>query len=468
MGLSKTTRLFFIILIEGYVVLATELLAIRQLIPFVGSGTETVAIIISAVLLPLAVGYHTGGKRQFGIRKRLLRNTLTALIVLSLGLSYVFLEFFFMVLTAVGVTHQILQTAIYSLLFLSPSVFMLGQTVPLVSNYFGRARINEITGRMLFFSTVGSFLGSVFSTLVLMNTIGVHFTVIATCTLLFCLIPMLSRRWFTYEIFVGLCLLGLTVFLNSPAMLAKLHIVSDNRYNTVVVHENPETGDRVMDINRTMASGLDKDNKRSFSYIRYIETIFIDPIAKPDMKPHKILILGAGGFTVGLDDTVNHYTFVDIDPALKQVAEQHFIKKPLSPNKQFVAASARAFVHGDTEQYDLILIDTFTHILSPAIETTTEEFLRDVKARLAPNGTLVVNQLATPDFRDRFSVRYNRVFGHVFDVFTRQVIDDYNPWSTANTRNELRNVLYIYNDRPYNDDRTSYTDDKNLYTFDRY
>jgi hypothetical protein len=38
--MSKTRLFFLVILIEGYVVLACELLAIRQLIPFVGSGTE--------------------------------------------------------------------------------------------------------------------------------------------------------------------------------------------------------------------------------------------------------------------------------------------------------------------------------------------------------------------------------------------------------------------------------------------
>lgn len=59
--MNKTQLLFLVILIEGYVVLATELLAIRTLIPFIGSGTETISIIISAVLLPLAFGYHVGG-----------------------------------------------------------------------------------------------------------------------------------------------------------------------------------------------------------------------------------------------------------------------------------------------------------------------------------------------------------------------------------------------------------------------
>ena len=54
--------LFFVIFLEGFVVLSLELLAIRLTIPFVGSGTDTISIIIAAVLLPLAFGYYRGGQ----------------------------------------------------------------------------------------------------------------------------------------------------------------------------------------------------------------------------------------------------------------------------------------------------------------------------------------------------------------------------------------------------------------------
>lgn len=159
----KLTRrallLFFVILLEGYVVLASELLAIRLLVPFVGSGVEVVAIIISAVLLPLAVGYHRGGRaltraRAAGqlpsVRRFLLRNVLSAQIVLTLGLSYLFLELFFGTLQAIGLDSLIGQTVLYALMFLVMPVYLLGQTVPLISHYFAKQHLSEMTGRMLF------------------------------------------------------------------------------------------------------------------------------------------------------------------------------------------------------------------------------------------------------------------------------------------------------------------------------
>jgi hypothetical protein len=44
------------IVIEGYAVLAVELLAIRQLTPYVGNATDTVAIVIAADCCPSLLG----------------------------------------------------------------------------------------------------------------------------------------------------------------------------------------------------------------------------------------------------------------------------------------------------------------------------------------------------------------------------------------------------------------------------
>jgi hypothetical protein len=45
--------------------LAIELAAIRQLTPYIGNATDTVVIVIAAVLLPLAFGYEAPGRASF-------------------------------------------------------------------------------------------------------------------------------------------------------------------------------------------------------------------------------------------------------------------------------------------------------------------------------------------------------------------------------------------------------------------
>jgi hypothetical protein len=84
------------IAIEGYAVLAVELLAMRQLTPYVGNATDTVAIVIAAVLLPLAFGYEAGGRASFaqgdeaGVRRPTHPQPSLAALILTFGLSHPF------------------------------------------------------------------------------------------------------------------------------------------------------------------------------------------------------------------------------------------------------------------------------------------------------------------------------------------------------------------------------------------
>jgi hypothetical protein len=510
--MTKKHLLYYIILVEGYCVLAAELLAIRGLIPFVGSGTEIIAIIISAVLLPLAIGYHVGGRAYArawkkysstrrgevrrgaslpklsdssvnapsptlplwgrgkipSIRKILLKNVLSALGIFALGLSYLFMEFFFGMMTAVGITSRLAQTGIYGALFLVWPVFLLGQTLPLVSHYFSKQNLNEATGTMLFFSTTGSFLGSVFSTLVLMSFIGVHNTVIVTLCLLATLVLLLARKLFSVDVAIALMVLGIAIALNHNGTMQSFQVVGNNAYNLIRIEELKDgTG---LEINRSGASKISDDRSHMFGYIRYINDTFIAPIAHAD-TPRDILAIGSGGFTVGIDDATNHYTFVDIDPDLKTIAEKEFLRAPLSPNKQFIATSARAFVKHDTKRYDLIIIDVYTNVVSIPLECTTHEFLADVKKLLKPNGAVVANVVASPTFADTFTVRYTNTFTSVFPQFRQQMLQPFNPWDdekhTAYSNKQLINMLYIYFDREGVDDKGIYTEDKNTYSLDR-
>ena len=481
--MTKTHLLFLIILIEGYVVLAVELLAIRQLLPFVGSGVEVVAIVISGVLLPLALGYHYGGTvyrssfaraklqgyRSPSIRRILLRNLLIALFILAFGLSYIFLELFFIFLTGLGIRHRLLQTGIYTLVFLVMPVFCLGQTVPLISHYFSRRRLSEITGKMLFFSTAGAFLGSVFSTLVLMMTVGVHNTVIATLTLLTSICILLTRKKRRRAAYLGLFFLFIAINLNCGYYLRVVGIVSDNAYNMARIVHAPNEDVTYLMLNRAVASAIGSDIEKRDNYYNYINTNFIATLQR-EGTPRDVLIIGAGGFVIGLKDSFNRYTYVDIDPDLKKVAETSFLPEKLTPNKQFIVSSARTFVRHDDKKYDLVVLDVFQNVYAIPMECTTREFLQDVKARLKDHGMLAVNVITSPDFRDKFSARYDRTFSDVFPIHSRQIIGDYNPWrieDSSDPSGVVRNTIYTYANTFITQDDTIYTDDKNTYSIDK-
>ncbi len=461
--MKKNQFLFLVILIEGYVVLAVELLAIRGLIPFFGSGTEIVAIIISAVLMPLAFGYYFGGKAKIAsnlsIRNILLRNLFAASVILTMALSYFYLEIISQILISIGIHSKLIQASLFSLFFISIPVLVLGQTVPLVSNYFSKEKLSNITGKMLFFSTIGSFLGSVFSTTVLMKYIGVHNTVIITVSLLCLLILMLIRRLASRETVYCLAILFALTLMNSKYNMESLGVVSNNSYNLVRVIDDVKNQVKTLIVNRSSSSRISKDPKGRFPYVAYIEDNIIAHIEKNDAEPLDVLIIGAGGFTMGINDKINNYTFVDIDPDLKDVAEKHFLPEKLSANKKFVASSARAFVRGHKKKYDIVIIDVFTNVISIPMECTTREFLIGVKALLKDKSVVIANIISSPTFLDKFTVRYHNTFASVFPVMSRQIIDGGNP--LKNIHNELKNVLYMSFNNEYVKDNSVYSEDNN-------
>lgn len=462
--------------------LATELVAIRQLIPFVGSGTEMIAIVIAAVLMPLSFGYYVGGSykakhkenKLISIREKLIRNVITASVIIVLGLSYVLLEMYFFMFKALGIRSGVLQASIYSMVFIVYPVFLLGQTVPLVSNYFRGSNLSKATGTVLTFSTIGSFLGATLSTLVLMGTIGVHNVIVVNIALLVIVVIILNKNKFSANNVIMIFVLAFSYALNSGNLMRSLGIVEDNNYNIISVSEgngdgeHQELGTRILNINRSYSAKFSDNPELRFDYLKFAEKNFINHIAnrKDGVPPKSMLVVGAGGFTFGQDDAYNHYTFIDIDSSLQKVVEEHFFKRKLKENHKFLPLEARAFFNQTDEKYDLIFLDAFTNVISTPQHLITKEFFQQVKSHLKEDGILLFNVIASPTFDDQFSIKLDNTFRQVFSQFNRQVILPYDGWNQKTEKEALDpNVMYSYHHRNYSKD--NYTDNINTYFLDR-
>lgn len=472
--MTPVLPLLVIIFLEGYVVLSSELLAMRLLLPFTGSGTDTVCIIIAAVLMPLAFGYYYGGRfksrgRQNGgrrtVREKLIFNLVTAALILTPGLSHIFLEraFEFAYFT-LNITNRIWLTILYSAIFLVVPVFLLGQTVPLISNYFSRQHMPTAAGKILFFSTMGSFMGAVFCTLVLMAFIGVHHTVTVTIACITILTFMLSKKWLSPAIVLSVVALALSLGLNSTYAMDKINVVSNNKFNLAQIEEYPEINTRVLRLNRTYGAGVYMDNKNPrFGYVEYIDQRFIAPLMTYGGAPRDILILGAGGFTMGRTDTYNNYTFVDIDKDLKTAAEEHLLREKLSPNKEFIAMEARAFLNQTDKKYDLIVLDLYQDPVSAPESLITREFFLEVRSHLKDGGIVAGNYFASSTLSDDFSVKLDNTIRGVFPASNRVPMRPYDGWKNGD---DWDNIVYSYIHRP--DLPTAiYTDNKNASMYDR-
>ena len=136
--------LFTIVFIEGYCSLGAEIIALRRLIPHVGSSIVVTAPTIGLFLLALALGYHSGSRVAANYRSVVARNFLISAALMGAGLAG----------DSVNAIFAGTQPAMAYLVFigaiLCPLAWLLGQTVPILTNLMRAQRSGEAAGRALF------------------------------------------------------------------------------------------------------------------------------------------------------------------------------------------------------------------------------------------------------------------------------------------------------------------------------
>ncbi len=370
--------------------------------------------------------------------------------------SQFFMQFFFSLMYDWGINFNVTQTFIYCFLFFSVTPYIFGCIVSIASRYLEHFA-NNCTGKVMAMDTIGSVLGSLVTTLLLMPFIGVNNTITLLVVFSCLCYAVLSRRFRFYKISI---IIITALFANHNIVLEQMFgIVKNNAISTIVVRENQ--GDKFFIVNNSFSSKYTEDKNNRFDYVRYIEDNFIATI--PTDKKYKILILGAGGFTMGKDDTFHDYTFVDVDKDLLKVSEERLFENKLPENKKYIVQDAMQFLKTD-EKYDLIIMDTYSGIMDIPFHLLSKEYFELIKSRLAKKGIIVMNIIASASFDNRFSLVIDNTLQAVFPNLHRQVLNDINPWDPSKS---ARNVIYIYYDKENYTDEI-YTNDKNRSFYDNY
>lgn len=395
--------LYSIVFIEGFCSLGAEVIALRRLLPHIGSSIVVTAPTIGFFLLALALGYASGARVATGYRQVVARNFLISAALAGIGLAGLSVDWLF--------AH--LQPALVAYLFfiggvLCPLAWLLGQTVPILSNLFQHQRTGEASGTALYWSTLGSFLGSISLSLLVMQWLGVAAAVLACAGGLLIGVLLLAGRQLKIAVF-ALSTAGIAAGFNLPATQT-----TDTAYAEYIVgpvdlagQQNP----RAFWVNKSTASLLDDSTPPNYTrYIRHLRQILLDDLG---FKDKEILVLGAGGFTLSHREPLNRYTYVDIDPQIRRIAEQHFLRE--AARGEFIADDARRFVATSERRFDAVVVDVYSSHTSIPSHLVTREFWTDSRRVLKPDGVLLANlildgKLETPYARNLLAT-IESVFG---------------------------------------------------------
>lgn len=439
-----------IILIEGFVTISIQILTIRQLVPFVGNSVTVTSLIIGIFLLFLAYGYKRGGLQTSHFAQKLNFNFTVSAFILGIGLSYAFIDLFFLGLYHVARPHLLVSLSIYLFLITAPLVYLLGQTVPITMNLIRQtSTIGHVGGKVLHVSTLGSFLGAVLTTLLLINTLGVANTVFLNYLALMGLVFILT--WALQSNWVYIILLAVSAVFIFQLNVAYEHLafVKTNNYANYGIHEATTLDGKkgkILAINRTPASFINEKGE-GFTYIERLKSILFQEL---ELKNQEILVLGAGGFTLSENVDPQHtFTYVDIDPDLSSVVEKHFLDKIKG---KVISQDARVYMNQLEEQYDVVFSDVYNTPAAIPSHLITQEYFEDIHRAIKPGGIAVFNLIMNPTLKTDYAKRTDNTLRSVFKNCMSIPLS---------YRSTAVNILYVCSITKNEGDTLIYTDDLN-------
>jgi len=401
--------LLSIILIEGFVTISAEIITMRQLIPYVGNSVIVTSLIIGIFLLFLAYGYRRGGQYKTNYIEILKRNFSYSAALLGIGLSYSFILLYFSIFNH-HIQNSLISLTFYLMLIIAPLVYILGQTVPITMNLIkSETSTGEIGGKVLHLSTLGSFLGAILTSLLLMNYLGVAWTVfINFCLLLFLTVLLFTDKKRDFIRTISLSVLLVFVYLFNIDFEKETFLTTNHYANYQLIQDKSDDNSKILMLNQSVSSKLNSNNE-ALPYIELIKKILFQDLALIDKD---ILVLGAGGFTLSANlNHQNRFTYIDIDQQIKEIVQNHFLK---DIQGQFIAEDARHYLQKNQKFYDVIVSDVYSNARTIPQNLVTQQYYQLINKNLSRSGIAVFNIIGRPTLKDPYSKRMDNTIRSVF------------------------------------------------------
>lgn len=461
--------IYLISFLEGFTTLSVEIIAIRNFTPIIWTNSISTSIILWIILLALSYWYYIWGKNT----KWKTSDELREKIIRNLVISSVYYMFFTFKLDTLLISNLLSLTDNYFisilissfLLFFIP-VFYASQTIPLLSEVLKWDNTGEKIGKLLFFSTIGSFFGSVWTSSILFATIWVEKSAILNSVILSFIAILLViqlKKWIKLSWVMAIIIFFLWIFLIiSPSKNLWFIYEKANSYHNIKIFDS-NNNKRIFMQNAWFASGLDLETGESyFEYIKEIKSKIIE------WWYESIWIIWAAWFS--LPNELSKYNQIkildvtDVDSSLKEISEKYFLQEKLDEKIKFYVESARYFINNRIKEwkiYDAIVIDVYVwNSLSP--QTLTLEFFEWI-TKISKD--IYINLITETWLKSTFS---NKLLSTMEEAFWNVYYIDTQKWkSWPKTNFVVTNREFDWYTK-YNkkEDLDIYIDDKNTIELD--
>jgi spermidine synthase len=165
---------------------------------------------------------------------------------------------------------------------------------------------------------------------------------------------------------------------------------ADSAYHHVLVVDDDHTDTRLLRFNNFIESVVNRQPPHDSD--NYTNSFQLARIFKRDLQ--RVMVIGGGG-AIGPRQFVDQdpqtvVDLVEIDPLVVDISRRYFFL-PDDGRLKVHVDDGRNFVRATTDRYDLIILDAFTVGGQVPFHLTTQEFMREIRLLLKPEGVFLVN-----------------------------------------------------------------------------
>ena len=430
-GLVLSSIVFF----GGISSIAIQTSASRLIGPYFGSSTFIWANLIGLTLLYLTIGYFIGGR----LADRHPEPEVLFLLTAAAGASIAFIPMLSRPILEVSISafDNVEVGAFYGSLLGTILLFAVPVTLlGCVSPFAVRLRLDDVdnagntAGSLYALSTVGSILGSVLPTFLLIPVFGTRTTFLILALTI--LIPSVVALLFVRAIREASIAVALAVLVLLIPIIEREGLIRPPQYGRVIYEtETPYNYVQVVDRNGQIRLVLNEGHATHSIYNPDGEQLtggpwdyfMVGPYFNENQRPEDVdslLLIGLAAGTVAKQFTAAYGPIpidgVEIDGEITEIGREYFDMN--EPNLNVVVEDGRYFLSRTESTYDVIGIDAYRQPYIP-FQLTTKEFFQEVDDQLNDDGVVVLNAGRTStDFRlvDVMASTMSAVFPNVYII----------------------------------------------------